>query len=61
MVKTLHITNHKGTTKNLNNVFNFLNISNDLITEKCDFPLYINKSLANDIFNNYTIITITHI
>ena len=53
MVKTLHITNHKGTTKNLNNVFNFLNISNDLITEKCDFPLYINKSLANEIFNNY--------
>lgn len=49
----LHITNHIGTTRNLNNVFTFLNIPDRIHTETCILPLYIDISKANEIFNEY--------
>jgi hypothetical protein len=54
MNKTLHITNHVGTTKNLENVFKYLqegyNLNINLTTEKCNFPLYISKPHADHIW-----------
>jgi len=54
MNKTLHITNHVGTTKNLENVFKYLqkgyNLTINLTTKKCNFPLYISKSHADHIW-----------
>jgi hypothetical protein len=56
MNKTLHITNHIGTTKNIENVFQYLkkdyNLSIQLISEKCNFPLYISKPHADYIWHH---------
>lgn len=56
MNKTLHITNHIGTTKNLENVFQYLKseytFNIELITELCNFPLYITKDAADNIWHN---------
>jgi hypothetical protein len=54
MNKTLHITNHVGTTKNLENVFRYLqqdyNLNIELTNENCNFPLYISKPHADHIW-----------
>lgn len=52
-MNALHITNHIGTTRNLNNVFTFLNIPDKIHTEKCNLPLYIHLAQADDIFRKY--------
>jgi hypothetical protein len=54
MAKILHITNHPGTIKNLENVCIQLSISENLTTMNCDFPYYISKEHANDIWDKYS-------
>ena len=57
----LHITNHSGTTRNIQNVFSYLSslsppilsTSLTLITENCDFPLFISEYHASQIWQNY--------
>jgi len=53
----LHITNHSGTTRNIQNVFASLSASLSssmtLITENCDFPLFISEYHASQIWQNY--------
>ena len=51
-MKTLHLTNHVGTIKNISNVFAYLNLSDDLTTENVSFPLYIDFDMANLIWEN---------
>jgi hypothetical protein len=54
-MNVLHITNHIGTTRNVENVFSTIQQDKAfrLHTEKCHFPLYIHLTQANDIFNQY--------
>jgi len=54
-MSALHLTSHIGTTKNIENVFKFLNIENKLITQKCvNNSLYYNEATANEIWNYYS-------
>lgn len=53
MTKILHITNHPGTTKNLENICDCLHIAENLTTKKCDFPYYISREHANEIWEQY--------
>ena len=48
----LHITNHCGTTRNIQNVFSFLGLS-DLVTETCAFPTHITETHADQIWEDY--------
>ena len=52
-MNAIHITNHIGTTRNIENVFTFLNIPDQITTEKCNLPLYIHLTQADDIFTEY--------
>ena len=49
----LHITNHCGTIRNINNVFSFVNLEYQLITETCSFPLHITEEHASQIWQDY--------
>jgi hypothetical protein len=55
--KALHITNHQGTTRNMNNVIHMLNSEGltkiQLTTMKCDFPFFISTQEACSIWNSY--------
>uniref|UniRef100_A0A6C0KJB5 Glycosyltransferase n=1 Tax=viral metagenome TaxID=1070528 RepID=A0A6C0KJB5_9ZZZZ len=53
MTKILHITNHQGTTKNLENICVQLHISENLTTQTCNFPYYISQESANHIWEQY--------
>ena len=54
-MNALHLTSHIGTTKNIQNVFKFLNIENKLITQRCiNYSLYYNEETANDMWNYYS-------
>jgi hypothetical protein len=53
MSRVLHLTNHVGTTKNINAVFNQLNIIENLKTENWDHGIYICKNKANEIYLEY--------
>jgi hypothetical protein len=53
MKQILHITNHIGTTKNINSVFKQLNLFENLKTENCPHGFYIDSVQANNIWNNY--------
>ena len=52
-MKILHLTNHIGTTKSINAVFKQLDMTNNLITEKCYDNYYINKTEANHFSETY--------
>ena len=51
----LHITNHPGTTRNIQNVFSYLGSDNDrtLQTETCTFPLHITETHASQIWEMF--------
>ena len=51
MKNILHITNHIGTTKNIENMCQLLNLN--LTTEKWDYGYYINETESNIIWNRY--------
>jgi hypothetical protein len=53
MTKVLHLTNHRGTKKNINAIFEQLDIQNQLINENCYNDYYISKERSNNIFNEY--------
>jgi hypothetical protein len=54
-MNALHLTSHIGTTKNIENVFKFLNIENKLVTQKCiNNSSYYNYSAANEIWIYYS-------
>jgi hypothetical protein len=53
-MKTLHLTKHVGTRKNIENVFSYLNMPEKIVTEGCirnDY--YIHKELADEIWLHY--------
>ena len=53
-MKTLHLTSHSGTRRNIENVFKYLNMSDDIVTESSVYNgLYINKETADDIWLYY--------
>jgi len=53
-MKTLHLTSHSGTRRNVENIFNYLNMTSDLVTENSVYTgFYINKEQANDIWLHY--------
>lgn len=52
-MNALHITNHIGTTRNVENVFRFLDMSANIHSDPCEFPLYIHLNQADDIFHKY--------
>jgi aldehyde dehydrogenase (NAD+) len=49
----LHLTNHRGTKKNINAIFEQLDIQNQLVNENCYNDYYISKERSNNIFNEY--------
>jgi len=50
----LHITNHPGTTRNIQNVFSYLGSEvGSLETEKCAFPLHITETHSDQIWENF--------
>lgn len=53
-MKILHLTGHRGTHKNIEQVFHYLNISDQLVTDNntCNF-LYISKEHANKLWLQY--------
>lgn len=51
MKNILHITNHIGTTKNIENMCKLLDLN--LTTEKWDYGYYINEIESNNIWNKY--------
>ena len=51
MKNILHITNHIGTTKNIENMCKLLNLN--LTTQKWDYGFYINETDSNIIWNRY--------
>ena len=51
MKNILHITNHIGTTKNIENMCKLLNLN--LTTQKWDYEFYINETDSNIIWNRY--------
>jgi len=54
-MKALHLTSHVGTIKNIQNVFNYLNISDKLVTQKsCNDSYYMNETTANKIWDYYS-------
>jgi hypothetical protein len=53
MTHVLHLTNHIGTTKNINALFYQLNTKHIVETLAWDFGLYINKCKANEIWEYY--------
>ena len=66
MLKALHITGHKGTSLNINNIFNNLKINISLSTFFHNFGFYLNEKEANEIwqknknfFKKYDLIIIT--
>lgn len=50
-MKTLHITNHIGTKRNILNVFKYLGIDQYLTTLNLDTHLFIDTNHANEIWN----------
>lgn len=53
-MKTLHLTSHVGTRKNIENVFNYLNMGDQLVTESCVYTgFYINAQVADEIWTYY--------
>jgi hypothetical protein len=53
-MKTLHLTSHSGTRRNIENVFNYLNMNCDLVTESSiNGGFYISKEYADDIWLYY--------
>ena len=52
-MKILHITNHEGTTKNIQSVFDQLNMNHSLTTEKWSYGYYVDKNKADDIAKIY--------
>jgi hypothetical protein len=52
-MKTLHITSHVGTHRNIENVFKYLGIGHQLVTENSLHGLYINKQDADLIWLHY--------
>lgn len=54
MVKTLHLTSHSGTRRNIENVFNYLNMGDQLVTESFMYNgFYISKDLADELWSYY--------
>ena len=53
MTHVLHLTNHTGTTKNINALFNQLNTLHIVETLGWDYGIYINKLKANEIWEYY--------
>ena len=54
-MSALHLTSHIGTTKNIENVFKFLNIEHKLVTQKCiNNNYYYDYSTANEIWDYYS-------
>jgi hypothetical protein len=55
--KALHITNHQGTTRNMNSVIHMLNSEGvtkiQLTTMKCDFPFFISTQDTSAIWKSY--------
>ena len=50
----LHITNHSGTTRNIQNVFSYLGSEiGSLETERCGFPIHITETHASQIWTDY--------
>ena len=49
----LHITNHPGTTRNIQNVFSYLGKLESIETEKCGFPIHITETHASQIWDDY--------
>lgn len=49
----LHITNHSGTTRNIQNVFAYLGKENEIDIETCAFPLHITEEHASQIWTDY--------
>ena len=49
----LHITNHIGTTRNIQNVFSYLGKHESIETEKCAFPTHITETHASQIWADY--------
>ena len=47
----LHITNHSGTTRNIQNVF--AHLGTEIVTETCAFPLHITEEHASQIWTDY--------
>jgi len=53
-MKILHLTSHQGTKKNVENVFNYLNISENIITDSSiSIFYYISKETADEIWCHY--------
>jgi len=53
-MKTLHITSHSGTRRNIEDMFNYLNIRDQLVTENSVYNgFYISKQTADDIWDHY--------
>ena len=50
--KCCHLTNHCGTIRNLNNVFEYLNRSKNLQTMNCKFPYNITHKNAGEYWDN---------
>lgn len=50
-MKVLHFTYHIGTSLNISNVFKYLQSESDLETIKCNWPLYLNEEMANNLWN----------
>lgn len=53
MTRVLHLTNHIGTTKNINALFNQLNNSHVVETLGWNYGLYVNKLQADEIWEHY--------
>jgi hypothetical protein len=52
----LHITNHPGTTRNIQNVFSYLGSEiGSLETQKCAFPLHITETHSDQIWADYQV------
>jgi hypothetical protein len=54
-MKALHLTSHIGTIKNIQNVFDYLNINDNLVTQNsCYNSYYMNETKANEIWHHYS-------
>ena len=50
----LHITNHTGTTRNIQNVFSYLGSEIGVLqTEKCNFPQHITETHCSEIWEKF--------
>jgi hypothetical protein len=53
-MKTIHLTSHSGTRRNIENLYDCLNMRNQLVTENNVYNgFYISKQKANEIWNYY--------